>query len=1143
MQTLTPRFRRILSLGAVLLCASPLAAQNLAGQWDFDKGDLTATAGPDLTYADGPGGATQQQTHFGTTSALGIPAINGVDATVMEFPPATDIMGYFMSAPAAPNAGGSLVNEWSLVMDVLYPGPSDGIIRPIIDTDGNADVAGPEFVVGATDGVGPLPNGPFLGKVAPNTWYRLGIAVKNSEMDVYLNGSPVGVLPGYALDGRFAMTPGTPILIFGNTVNTNAAIGYLNSLQLWDAALSAGQMLALGGPSAAGMPTNLPPVPAFVQSQTPRVNDTGVGPQPNINVVLNQGSTTVNASSIALEVDGSVLPATVTATPPTFTVAAAITNLLDPGSVHSITLAWSDTSGPNSASWSFTVANYQNITLPTPIYLETFDEVAEGGVPAGWTVTNWTDTITPGLNLLDTQSDSYKDWVVVSTNTYVTAYPDTDNYTSPGFPNVAGNRRMMIPPIVLNGQLLSTLANGNLIVAESDQRSGSQVQVLFTKDFDLTGHTNVFLSFHHINEQNQDNICSVEYSVDQGQTWLPLLYMLDDGTTDTDGSDVVTNATTHQIDVFATFGTARSDQAHALAYGTYIGAAVSTNLIPYIRGCRNDDPVQQKRIEIFRLAQADNQAKVRFRLMQAGTGSWFFDVDDFGLYEINTPVISTQPQSQTVDAATPATFTVVASSASPLTYQWRFQGSAIIGATNSSYTIPSAAVTNAGQYQVSVGNSDGITKSSLAALTIVTTPQVVASPISQVTDAGSATVISASARGGRPLGFFWIHDGSLVANSASTNLSLPSPQAGDSGAYQLVATNSYGSITSVVAQVTVVSGVISNGLVVHLSFDGNLNDASGRGNNAQYASNGTAGDPAATFAPGQIGQAFEFTTLNDGTKFDYATLGYPDDLRLGDSTSFSVSFWVNYTNQSDDLPFISNKDWNSSGNQGWGIFSQSAGDFRVNATGPNGGSDKYDVHPATILRDGAWHNLVLSVVRGPAPQAGYVYAYVDGALVNRNIMVTQGSIDSFALPFTNEQGPGGGAAPNNQTAWAVNIGQDGTGVYHDQGSAYNIGAKIDDLGIWRRALSAGEAAAIFTAGHAGKDLSQAVVSQAPPKVLIQAALSGGSLALTWPGAPNVKLQTTMSLSAPNWTDVPNTLGASSASVPLTGTAAFFRLSQ
>jgi hypothetical protein len=33
--------------------------------------------------------------------------------------------------------------------------------------------------------------------------------------------------------------------------------------------------------------------------------------------------------------------------------------------------------------------------------------------------------------------------------------------------------------------------------------------------------------------------------------------------------------------------------------------------------------------------QADNQAKVRFRFAHAGTDSWYFGIDDFGLYSIS----------------------------------------------------------------------------------------------------------------------------------------------------------------------------------------------------------------------------------------------------------------------------------------------------------------------------------------------------------------------------------------------------------------------------------------------------------------------------------------------------------------------------
>ena len=97
------------------------------------------------------------------------------------------------------------------------------------------------------------------------------------------------------------------------------------------------------------------------------------------------------------------------------------------------------------------------------------------------------------------------------------------------------------------------------------------------------------------------------------------------------------------------------------------------------------------------------------------------------------------------------------------------------------------------------------------------------------------------------------------------------------------------------------------------------------------------------------------------------------------------------------------------------------------------------------------------------------------------------------------------------------------------------------MGIWRRAVSAQEASAIYTAGQAGKDLSQAVaVSVSIGK--LTATLSGNSLNLTWSGGPGIKLQQSPTISPANWTDVAGTLGASSASMPTTAAGAFFRLS-
>ena len=55
------------------------------------------------------------------------------------------------------------------------------------------------------------------------------------------------------------------------------------------------------------------------------------------------------------------------------------------------------------------------------------------------------------------------------------------------------------------------------------------------------------------------------------------------------------------------------------------------------------------------------------------------------------PSISTQPANQTVTIGTTATFTVSAAGTGPFTYQWKKNGTAISGATSTSYNTPSTS--------------------------------------------------------------------------------------------------------------------------------------------------------------------------------------------------------------------------------------------------------------------------------------------------------------------------------------------------------------------------------------------------------------------------------------------------------------------
>jgi arabinan endo-1,5-alpha-L-arabinosidase len=82
------------------------------------------------------------------------------------------------------------------------------------------------------------------------------------------------------------------------------------------------------------------------------------------------------------------------------------------------------------------------------------------------------------------------------------------------------------------------------------------------------------------------------------------------------------------------------------------------------------------------------------------------------------PGITTQPQSQTVTVGANVQFSVAASGRPTPTYQWNFNGTAINGATGSSYGLTNVQPSNAGDYTVTVSNNSGSVTSGRATLTV-----------------------------------------------------------------------------------------------------------------------------------------------------------------------------------------------------------------------------------------------------------------------------------------------------------------------------------------------------------------------------------------------------------------------------------------
>jgi hypothetical protein len=87
--------------------------------------------------------------------------------------------------------------------------------------------------------------------------------------------------------------------------------------------------------------------------------------------------------------------------------------------------------------------------------------------------------------------------------------------------------------------------------------------------------------------------------------------------------------------------------------------------------------------------------------------------------QTTAPAITTQPGSQSVTVGQTATFSVVATGTAPLSYQWKRNGTAITGATASSYTTAAITLTdNDAAFLVTVSNAAGEITSAAATLTV-----------------------------------------------------------------------------------------------------------------------------------------------------------------------------------------------------------------------------------------------------------------------------------------------------------------------------------------------------------------------------------------------------------------------------------------
>ena len=252
-------------------------------------------------------------------------------------------------------------------------------------------------------------------------------------------------------------------------------------------------------------------------------------------------------------------------------------------------------------------------------------------------------------------------------------------------------------------------------------------------------------------------------------------------------------------------------------------------------------------------------------------------------FTANPPVITTQPLSQTIVSGTNVSFTVAASSATPLTYQWQKNGSAIPGATAATLSLVNVQDGDAGDYTAVVTNVGGSVTSALATLTVIDAPIISTQPVSQTVTVGANVSFNVVATG--TLSYQWAKNGVTIAGATADTLTLSNVQIADAASYVVSVSNSAGTTPSAQATLSVTN---PGGVVI-------MNDTFADGDRTTLAPPNSASwlkaqsSTTVTVAPGSARFTWATTSADMISAF-FTNAGSPVTLGVGDSLTLSLTF-------------------------------------------------------------------------------------------------------------------------------------------------------------------------------------------------------------------------------------------------------------
>jgi hypothetical protein len=150
-----------------------------------------------------------------------------------------------MTHNIGPNGGGSYVNEWSILMDIMVPQSSMGNWVALYQTNPSNTNDGDFFVKNNPAGqIGVAATGYSTNTISGDTWYRVVVSVDNGSFyRIYVNGSQWLEGNVQAIDGRFSLDP--TLLIFADEDGEDYP-KYCSTLAMWNRTLTGAEIASVG---------------------------------------------------------------------------------------------------------------------------------------------------------------------------------------------------------------------------------------------------------------------------------------------------------------------------------------------------------------------------------------------------------------------------------------------------------------------------------------------------------------------------------------------------------------------------------------------------------------------------------------------------------------------------------------------------------------------------------------------------------------------------------------------------------------------------------------------------------------------------------------------------------------------------------